>query len=314
MGFPARRFTLVMLAMSAVSVFGAALMNYFIDPFDRFGRNRLGVYVMAEREVKASEVTRFPHNALFVGNSRMQAIQASRVNGFRFFNGAFPAANPEQIHWFIHHFAHGQELVVLGIDLGQSDPAEREGDIFESAHWAVLADHLVNMQTLEASLKTLKAHFAGEPSHYLPDGSTYEEDWGNGRRRDDPEVGKVAMKKFKFILESNASQPSPKLSHLRRIADTLHERNIPCVLVVPPIHEEVIRHMETLHLQSAFDTWLHEVRAIFPNFIDLSRSPYGAARNHYMRDPIHYKSEAGVRFMNEVVVPFATKVVGDHRK
>ena len=84
MGFPARRFTLVMLAMSAVSVFGAALMNCFIDPFDRLGRNRLGVYVMAEREVKASEVTRFPHNALFVGNSRMQAIQASQLSFHQF--------------------------------------------------------------------------------------------------------------------------------------------------------------------------------------------------------------------------------------
>ncbi|MEO6742195.1 MAG: hypothetical protein ABIP20_18275 [Chthoniobacteraceae bacterium] len=311
---PARRFTLVMVAMSAVSVIGAALLNYFIDPFDRLGRNRLGVYVMAEREVKASEVSRFPHNALYVGNSRMQAIQASRVNGFRFFNGAFPGANTEQVYWFIHHFAHGQELVVLGIDLGQGDPAETEGDIFGNANGAALADHLVNMQTLEASLKTLKAHLAREPSHYLPDGSTYEEDWGNGRRPDNPEVGKVVMKKFKFIMESNASQRAPKLSFLRRIAETLHRRNIPCVLVVLPIHEEVVRHIESLHLQSAFDAWLHEVRAIFPNFIDLSLSPYGAARNHYVTDPIHYKSEAGVRFMNEVVVPFATKVVADHRK
>ena len=89
-----------MLAICAVSVLGLSLMNYLVDPFDRFGNNRLGVYVTAEREVKADWVRKFPHNALYIGNSRMQVIQASTLDGFRFFNGAFAAANPRRASTF----------------------------------------------------------------------------------------------------------------------------------------------------------------------------------------------------------------------
>jgi hypothetical protein len=43
--------------------------------------------------------------------------------------------------------------------------------------------------------------------------------------------------------------------------------------------------------------------------VDLTSSPYGAAANFYEIDPVHYKSEVGVRFMNEAVVPFAMKLL-----
>lgn len=307
---PARRFTVVMLAMCAVSVLGLALMNYLVDPFDHFGNNRLGVYVMAEREVKADWVNDFPHDALYLGNSRMQVIQASDVKGLRFFNGAFAAANPEHMHWFLHHFAHGQKLVVLGIDLGVNDPPVLEGDIFKSPGLAAAADHLVNLQTVEFSFKTIFCHWRGKPSHYRPDGSTTEEDWGNATRRDDPVIGKVHLEEYKKNMASLVRQSPRRLTFLRKIADMLRERNIACVLVVPPMHEEAIRHIEALHLEPQCKAWVDDVRAIFPDLLDLSASEYGAARGYFAKDPVHYKAEVGGRMMNETVVPFAMQVLG----
>lgn len=303
-----------MLAMGIVSVLGLALMNFLVDPYDRFGNNRLGVYVMAEREVKADWVRSFPHDALYVGNSRMQVIQASTLNGFRFFNGAFAAANPEQMYWFIHHFAHGQKLVVLGMDLGVGDPGTLEGDIFGAMSWSATTDHLLNLQTVEFSFKTIFSHWARKPGEYLPDGSTTQVDWGNGKRRDDPVIGKERLEEYKKTVEHLVRQSPRRLSFLRKIAETLRERGIPCVLVVPPIHEEAVRHIEALHLQKECKAWVDDVRAIFPNLLDLSFSPYGVAKGFFAKDPLHYKAEVGTRFMNEEVVPFAMKVIGAQRK
>ncbi len=307
---PALRFTRIMLASCVVSVLGLALMNYLVDPYDRFGNNRLGVYVMAEREVKADWVRHYPHNALYVGNSRMQVIQASTLDGFRFFNGAFAAANPEQMYWFIHHFAHGQELVVLGVDIGVNDPGTLEGDIFGGMNRSAAADHLLNLQTVEFSFKTIFSHWARKPGEYRADGSTTQVDWGNGKRRDDPVIGKERLEQYKKTAEHLVRQSPHKLSFLARIADTLRERRIPCVLLVPPIHEEAVRHIEALHLQQECTAWVDDVRVIFPNLLDLSFSPYGAAKGFFAKDPLHYKAEVGTRFMNEVVVPFANKVIG----
>ncbi len=303
-----------MLATCLVSVLGLALMNYLVDPSDRFGNNRLGVYIMAEREVKADWVKTYPHDALYIGNSRMQVIQASDVKGLRFFNAAFAAANPEQMYWFLHHFAHGQKLVVLGMDLGVNDPGALEGDIFGARSWSATAEHLLNLQTVQFSFKTIFSCRRRTPRRFLPDGSTTEVERGNGRRRDDPAAGKVRLEEYKKQAAYAVLQSPHRLSFLHKIAETLRERNIRCVLVVPPIHEEAVRHIEALHLQQECKAWVDDVRAIFPDLLDLSSSPYGVARGFFARDPLHYKAEVGIRFMNEEVVPFAMKVIGAQRK
>ncbi|MEO6742197.1 MAG: hypothetical protein ABIP20_18285 [Chthoniobacteraceae bacterium] len=303
-----------MLAISAAFVGALVLLNWCIDPSDRFGNNRLGVYVVADREVKRTEVVRFPHDALYTGNSRMHAIPASRLNGFRFFNGAFPASHAEEMYWFLHHYAQREQLVVIGIDMGAQDLPFVEGDIFRSGDWAGCASQLVNLKTVEYSFKTLFSHWAGKPGHYFADGSSTVADWGNAEKADDPAAGMVRLEESKNITASLLRQVPFRFSFFRKIAETLRERGIPCVVVMPPLHEEIVRHLEALHLQRECQAWVDGVRAIFPNVVNLTTSPDGAAGNFYARDPVHFKAEVGIRFMNEEVVPFALKVVGDHRK
>jgi hypothetical protein len=305
----ARRFTLVMLSATALFVGGPALMNYAVDPYDRFGNNRLGIYISAEREMKSTEVRRYPHTALFVGNSRMAAIPASRLNGLRWFNGAFSAANAEDIYWFLHHSAERQEIVVLGIDLGAKDPTILNGDIFRRGNWSADAEHLVNLQTVEYSFKTLSSHLAGKLSHYSADGSLTELDFGNPAKPQDAATAKAHLATFNNYMADVVLKPPRSLSYYRKIAETLRARKIPCVVVMPPMHEEVVRQIETLHLEKETKAWLDEVSAIFPNVVNLTSSRYSAAENFYAWDPVHYKSETGVRFMNEEVLPVVMKVL-----
>ncbi len=310
---PARRFTLIMLAVSVLFVGLPVLLNWLVDPYDRFGNNTMGVFIMAERELKPSEVVRFPHNALIIGNSRIASIPATKVNGFKFFNASFAAATPEEIYYFLERYAHKQELVVIGIDMCARDPGVLKGDIFKPGDFASMSEHLVNLQTTEYALKTMFSHWGGKPSRYLPDGSLAAPDWGNAGKLDDPTAGKRYLDNMKAHTVQNVVPAPRSLSFYRKIADTLRARNIPVVVVMPPIHEAVFRHVGEMNLQGLYEAWVAEVTSIFPNVVNLTDSPYGSASNFYLRDPLHYKPETGVQFMNEVVVPYAQKVVAERR-
>jgi hypothetical protein len=330
---PARRFVIVVLGLCTLLVGGTALLNYVVDPYDRYGNNRLGVYISAERETKATEVRRYPHNALLVGNSRMAMIPPKELKGFRFFNGAFAGATPEEVFWYVHHFARKQDLVVLGIDPAPTGPQPTKGDIFAPPGWESILENLISLQTLEYSLKTIFQHLAGKPSHVGPDGAFDNEGWVKRANREDSAFVTAEMENMKRIMESAALQnaeemtrfhktiealhpwlpvvppPFPQLTFYRRIAETLRERGITCVVVVPPAHEAIARSFDGTHVQRAFRAWVDELRALFPHVVDLSESTYGAAENFYPADPGHFKPETGVRFMNEAVLPVAKQAL-----
>ena len=311
---PARRFTLVMLAMSLLLVGGAVLLNCLIDPYNRFGNNRLGVYISAEREAKSTEVRRYPHNALIVGNSRMAMISPGALKGFRFFNGAFAGGTAEEVHWFVHHHARTQELVVLGIDLGMKDPVPTKGDTFGARSWSSTVENLVSLQTLEFSFKTMTSHWRGEPSHCLPDGLFGTDGWVKWANREDSASGRAQLEVMKRQWAGFVPATREQLSFYRRIAETLRERGIPCVVVVPPLHGEVIAHVGEARFRTLCRPWIEEVKALFPHVLDLSASAYSSPSNFYQGDPFHFKPEVGGAFMNEVVLPYATKLLAGQGK
>jgi hypothetical protein len=311
---PARRFTLVMLAASALFVGGPALLNYVVDPYDRYGNNRMGVYISAEREAKATEVARYPHNALLVGNSRLAMIPASEVKGFRFFNGAFAGATAEEAWWFIHHFAQKQDLVVLGIDLGMMDPVPVKGDIFRQNDWASAIENLVNLETVQYSFRTMGSHWAGIPSHLRADGTFEIQGWMEKADIENPALLQAQIELLKRHFGSFVPPTPAQMSFYRKISETLRERGIACVVVMPPMHEAVTRHIEAMHLQDAYREWLRGVKALFPNVVDLTSGPYSSAASFYKSDAGHFKPEVGVRFMNEEVLPVALKAVRERAK
>src|SRR5664279_429594 len=144
----AHRYVLLTLGLAGALAGGLGLLNYWVDPYNRFGNNRLGVYISAERESKAIELRRYPHNALLLGNSRIAMIPAAQLNGFRFFNGAFGGATAEEIYYFVYHYATRQDMVVLGVDLGEGDPPSLKGDIFLPPSFNDNLNNLLNLSTV----------------------------------------------------------------------------------------------------------------------------------------------------------------------
>ncbi len=308
MDWTARKFVVWMLALAIVIAGGFALFNFIIDPYNRYGNNWLGVYISAEREAKATEIRRYNHDALIVGNSRMGVIPPAKVSGFRCFNGAFAGANPEEIYWFLYHFAKKQKVVILGIDLGVQDPPPK-GDIFAPPDLASIVHNLLNFQTVEYSFRTINEHFDGTPTAVGRDGMLDMKGWAESVDRDDPGHFHYLLEGMKKTWGQYVCPPPERLSYYRKIADCLRERGIACVVVIPPMHEELVRFIEPLPAMAQYACWKQEIRKIFPHLVDLSFSAYGAAGNYYRADPAHFKPDVGAQIVNTEIVPLAQQVL-----
>ena len=307
MNASARRFVLVALGIAGAVVGAVGLFNYVVDPYDLFGHNRLGVYITAEREFKATEVQRYPHDALLVGNSRMAMIPVKGLDHFRFFNAALGGGTAEEAYYFLYHFARNQKLVILGVDLGQADPVPPQGDIFKPPTLIATLNNLLNMRTVEYSVRTIYSHFTGLPTSLRTDGSFDAAPWFERWDRPDPDHLQFILEKMKGGLGSYRGPAKQTMTFYQKIADCLRERGITCVVLVPPVHEAVANHVRASSALAGYQEWRRKLESIFPVVVDLSLSPYSAAENFFQSDPVHFKPEVGVRLLNAEVIPAAVQ-------
>jgi len=309
MPFPARRFVLLVLGATFTVAGGLALLNYAVDPYNRFGHNRLGVYISAEREAKSMQVRHYPHNALLLGNSRMAMVPAGRLSGFRFFNGAFGGGTAEEVCYFAEHFARDEEVVVVGVDAGTADPAPLKGDIFAPADYTAILNNLLNLQTVEYSVRTISEHWSGHPSSLLADGSFEPTRWFELYDRENAARLDWELAEMKRESERFACPTRDRMSFYVRLTDCLRQRGIICLAVVPPLHEAVAQHLEGLPVRAAYQAWARQLKSIFPYVVDLSFSSYGAADGFFKADPKHFKPDTGVRMFNTEVIPVALEAL-----
>ncbi len=305
----AKRYALLSLGLAAALVVGVGLLNFFIDPFNRFGNNRLGVFFAAERESKPRMALKYPHNALLLGNSRIGMTLADQLDGFHFFNAAFAGGTSEEAYYFLKRYAWKDELVVIGVDPGQCDPPELKGDIFAPTTMTMTLSNVVSASTLKYSVMAVLEHLRGRPGMMNPDGSSTPARWPIMARHGN--LGTMAWQIAETRrIWSGTSLPAPgKLIFYRRIVELLRERNIACVALIPPLHESLAHYIPTSPVLPAYQAWRREIGSIFPHLVDCAFGPDSAITNFTTRDTTHLRPEAMVRLFNRDVIPVAIQAV-----
>jgi len=309
----ARRFVILVLSLAGGLVATIGLFNYLVDPYGLFGRNRLGIHISAEREFKSSQVRRYPHDALLVGNSRMAMIPVSDLKGFKFFNAGFGGGTPEEVYYFLHHFAHKQKLVILGVELGQGDPPLLKGDIFAPLNPTSTLNNLLNLRTVEYSVKTIYNHFTGVPATLRDDGSFDSKSWFDRWDKSDPAHLAFVVEGLGRTYWNYSGSSAGRMTFYSKIAECLRQRGITCVIVVPPIYEAVAGRLRDASAAARYQAWRNRLQEIFPLVVDLSVSPYCAEENFFKDDPVHFKPEVGVRMLNAEVIPVAERALRGSR-
>jgi hypothetical protein len=298
------RFLRWFLTISVGGLLLVGLFNLLVDPYDRFGLNRLGVYVSASREYKLRQAGRQPHDALLVGNSRIAQIPAAELRGRRFFNAGMDGASLREVELFLERNLRPHELVVLNLDhyaLGF------ESDLEPAIAFAPLTPHtlgnyLLNPKTIEYSVRTISKHLAGKPPIYGPDGTTGSAQWRLDRDRDDPawtraEIATQSGHAAGFRLDAQ------RLVELRRLQQLVQERQGQLIVFFSPVHEDVLPALESGTAAVEWKRAVREVTALFPGAVDLTHSSFSNRTNYARTDPVHYFPEVGLRILNELVLP-----------
>jgi hypothetical protein len=302
----AKKYVSLALGLSGAAILFIGGLNYGVDPYNRFGRNRLGVYISAEREFKSVEVRRYPHDAVLIGNSRINIIPVGQLRGYRFFNASFAHASTEEIYYFIDRFVHDQKLLILGADTCEGDPPELQGDIFAPQGWDAALDNLLSLRTAEYSIRTIFMHWKGEPPDLSPDGSGETTRWFRLYDRDDPAFLKWELARLRTEASRTKAPGIERMRFYRKIADCLRARGVTCVVMVPPLNAAVAASVPA----EAYQQWRRDLDSIFPHVVDLSHSRYGAEENFFKRDPVHFKPLPGVEMINNEVIPLALRLTG----
>ncbi len=299
----------MLLGIAGAIILAIMLINFLVDPYDRYGNNRLGVYISAARQTKSTQVRRFPHNALLMGDSRMEMMPANRLEHFIFFNAAFSGGTAEEAYYFLEHYAAKQEVVVLGVGLGQGDPAKLSGDIFTSAGLGEAVENLLSLKTLEYSSRTIINFFQRQPPSFAPDGSAEMVTWFRLYEREDPAYQKYQQDVLKTNLTSFSWNKSGQMTFYRKIVALLSERKILCVAVVLPLHEALAAQVQSSPAMADYRAWHAELATVFTNVVDMSYDNYGASTNFFKCDSLHFKPDAGIRMLNSEAIPKAIMAV-----
>jgi len=300
----------LLLGVTAGFLLLLGALNYWVDPYNRFGNNRLGVFISAEREAKPVLLQRYPHDALIIGDSKAAMIPASHVNGFRFFNASFAGATLEEEYYCIEHFARNLKLVVLEADYLQVDPPTNKGDIFAPLGFSSTFEFLLGSKTVEYSVRTITEHKAGTAASILPDGSSDASGWFKLYDSEDKAARQWQLARLMGAFDH---APSLRTSHYYpKIAAILRQRKIPCVVFVPPMDQELLDRLQTGAHQKIFNQWMSDLGKSFANVVDLSSGPYSGTENFFKIDPYHFKPDTAIRLMNEKVIPVALKAIANN--
>lgn len=298
-----RRYLVWFGATALAGILGIGALNLFVDPYDRFGLNRLGTYISADREYKSTEFPRFAPEAVLLGNSRASIINVSGLKEYRFFNAAVAHAEGEEMRSFIDRYVKDQKLVVISLDLFSFGPLDKPvEDPFKPLTIRRALEYTLSLKNAEYSVRTIGNSLSGKPRDYTPDGSFHEVNWAATVDQADEQTMRRKQRELAEELAAYKFEPA-RMQALRDIRDTLAARHIPLVVYLAPVHAAV---WESVKGTSGYAEMLRTrdaIEEIFPQTVDLVVSEYSAPEGFFRADPMHFRSAVGERLLRERVLP-----------
>jgi len=286
----------------------AAAVNYFIDPFDYFGRNTLGVYISAEREAKLTGLRQHPRDAVLIGTSKAAMIDVSQVSGpAPFYNASLGGATPEEVIGLVQHVAPTAPLIVVALDFFQyTDRTPLQPNPFPRETWQRDFGYLFNLQGLGYAFTTVSGALRGKPPTLRADGSFDSTAWRAHNDRADPAALARIFDDREAQWRDFTFSPS-RVNDLELLRATLDHHGVPYVVFINPLNAEDLRRIRRAGLMPALDQWRARVLRDFPNALDLADSAYSDPANFFRLDPVHFYPEVGADLLNRAVLPHAPK-------
>jgi len=298
---PFRRYTRFLLFCLFGGLAVSGILTYSVDPYGVFGNNTLGIYISAEREAKTMMVHEYPHDVLLLGNSKSALVAVGGVKEAKVFNGGIAGASMAEILLYAERFARPQELVILGVDLGQDGSVGQvEEDPFRPLNVKRKAGYIFSLKSVEYTFKTLGKSWSGAPPSLKVNGAQHPERWYREYRESNPPL--LAYRVEQFVegwIEQISIEPEA-FDAYKRLKEMLADRGIDLRVCVYPMHPDITSKFTEEH-RMHLSQWRFEMQLIFPRMQDFSRGEYSSYEHFTATDPVHFLPETGTRMLSKIL-------------
>ena len=277
-----------------------------VDPFDKLGRNQIGIYAARERETKLSWIRRREHQGLLLGSSKTTYIDPLRLDAPGMFNASFPLALPEELLAFVDQHVHDEDFVLIGLDLYMMNEREfpvRPVELSDGSGLVETARYLISGQVLLYALRDYWRHLQGRTPRLAEAGNVHFESRLARHESMTTVDNGPALTMLSSFHFANFEYSASRVGMLERLRDILEQRRIPYAVFINPLSAPVLDLLERIPAKAAAERFRDDVRRIFPDAADLMRSRWSNPEGYFRFDPYHYLPEVGARFINEEVLP-----------
>jgi len=278
-------------------------VNFFIDPYNELGRNRIGLYFLSDRQLK-NRINTFPHDALMMGSSRVANINPQELCGYHFYNASFASALPEEMYFYLEKYATHQKLVMIGLDFYMFNESEYPLSQMKKwpDHYFAVHEYLLSWNVFRDSFIALKKWARREPPLLDINGRMNRGDSASSAEPAfDPKEYNKWMKHLRGREFHPARLSKVRMIYLERIKDLLDKRNIKHIFFINPIQEDVYALIKNSGSYDDFDLWRRTLKERFPEIRDLTQGRYFKKSFFMINDPSHYKAQTGAQFINEIL-------------
>ena len=292
----------ISLIITAGLLLLTASTNYMIDPYNKMGNNKIGLYHSLDREIK-NQITFFKHDAILIGSSKTGRINPDDIDLYKFYNASIDAVTPEEIFFYLKKYAIHEKFILIGLDFYMFN--EREFPIKTMNKWYhnsyTTIEYLLGGKVLRDSKKSISMWLKKQKPYIIKK---------NGQKTIS---NSYKTRDYKKIIDflcihhyGNFHFSNERMAYLSKTKTLLKDRNIDCLVFINPLHEEVYTALQRLDSYELFIKWKQELKIIFPDLVDLSYSQYSAKNGFMKQDPYHYKPETGIAFLNKILNGFLT--------
>ena len=286
-----------------MALLGAAI-NLAIDPFNRFGMNKLGVLSSNERVSKKAQLRLVSHDALLMGSSMVAYIDPAPLPCHVFYNAAFASALPEEILNFLQEEQLEPKLILLGLDPYMMN--ERSYPL-AARHYERLDDWTESAAYL-FSLNVLKNAFMAVGADYVRSGLL--EPRGNRNaaqllKRNSEMATHNYENAIRALIESDYRgfrYSDARLGVIKEIRDMALRRNIRLKVFLNPMNEDLHQSLSRIGMEATIRRFREDMRAILPDLADFTDSSFARRDNYFRFDPYHYLPIAGDAMMRSLLI------------
>ena len=298
-----------MFTLTAVLLLvGVISLNWIVDPFGRFGLNRVGLFFGSEREAAYGMVPHAEYDGIILGSSKATEIQPSDLLGTRLLNTAWSAALPEEMLYFLRDrfdpYRAGR-YVVIGFDFFMFNEFSLPfvGESKFTDDWADQAlEYLLSLPIAGKSLGALWRAFREEPPDILPSGARNTAEHVAENPGLAISYGRV-LEALRGKVWANYQFSQRRVEVLAEIKSLMERECTPTVVFLSPLHPEVRALIVEMQLEDHFEQFRAAVGRLFPDVIDLTASEWSQAEDFYRDDPFHYLPKTGADFFTRALQP-----------